>query len=369
MQTLARNGYTAAEVIQALHSAKRHIAFKYDWLDNTNKLKGQLTNVLAASVANNAFADIKRTANFTIRDDDTINFLTDRIRPWVRLKMPDGGWAEWPQGVFILSTPPKNIDASGVVTREVEAYDLLQLLVDDKVADRTTVTASTNYITAIKTILEAAGITQHNLTATSITLPAARDWAPGTSKLQIMNDLLGAINYRSLFFDELGYAIARPYVAPSARDSEYTYADDDLSVIFPELEQGLDLFAIPNKFVCVCSESDRVALVSTYTNTNADSLTSTINRGRTIVDYRENVEAADQASLDAIVARVAFEASQIYEQVTFSTPIMPMHSENDCLTLVFSGLGISDKYIESNWECELKVGGRHKHKIRKVVVI
>jgi len=369
LQSLSRNGYTVDQVKKALHASNRHLAFRYDLLDSHNKFKRRLDNVLATSVSNNALADIKRTARFMLRDDSSIDFLSDRIKPWVRLKMPDGRYAEFPQGVFILSTPPRKVNAAGVVTRVVEAYDLLQVLTDDKVADRYTVAAFTNYIAAVKTVLDSVGLTDQNLTPIDKALPTARDWAPGTTKLQIINDLLGAINYRSLIMDENGFAVAQPYVSPAVRASEYTYADDDQSVIFPEVEQGLDLFAIPNKWVLVCSESDREPLVSTYTNDNPDSLTSTVSRDRTIVDYREGEEAADQASLDAKVLRSAFEASQVYEQVSLDTAIMPMHSDSDCFTLTFSVLGISAKYSETEWSFELKAGAKMKHWIRRVISI
>lgn len=369
MQNLAVNGYTAAAVRAALHAADRHLAFRYDLLNSTNVLQGPLDNVLAASVANNTFADIKRTATFKLRDTTDINFLSDRIRPWVRLRMPDKGWAEWPQGVFLLSTPPRKSDSYGMVTREVTAYDQLQVLLDDKTATRTTIAAGTNYITAVKAQLETAGITKYNLTPTSATLPTPRDWDPGTSRLQIINDLLGAINYKSLYFDENGTAVARPYVSPALRASEYTYQDNDQSVIFQDAEQSLDLFAIPNLWVATCSEPDRDPLTSTYTNTNADSPTSTVSRGRTIMADPISVEAADQTSLDAIVARAAYEASQVYEQATFYSGIMPMHGEHDCLTFVFSALGLSAKYTESSWSFELKAGARMTHNVRRVVSI
>ncbi|GAB6171987.1 hypothetical protein JCM15765_14650 [Paradesulfitobacterium aromaticivorans] len=369
MQSLDRNGYTADQVKKALHSSSRVMAFHYDLLDSQNTLKRQLDNVLAASVANNTFADIKRTARFTVRDDGSINFLSDRIKPWARLRMPDGGCAEWPLGVFILSTPPRKTDSAGVVTREVEAYDLLQVLVYDKVEDRYVITAGTNYIAAVKAVLDTAGLTAQNLTATDKTLPADRDWPPGTTKLNIVNDLLGAVNYRSLSFDENGLAVAQTYVSPQVRASEYTYKDDDESVIFPEVEQGLDLFAVPNKWVLVVSEPDRDPMMSSYINTNPDSPTSTVNRSRTIVDYQEMMEAADQASLDAKVQRLAFEASQVYEQVDFGTAIMPFHSDGDVLTLEFTALGISAKYSETAWSFELEAGARMKHTIRRVILI
>lgn len=366
MQSLAVNGYSADAVKKALHAANRVIAFRYDLLDSTNTLKKSLTNVTAGHIENNALSQIKRIAKFTIVEDGSINFLSDRIKPCVRLKMPDGGWAEWPQGVFLLSSPVRKANASRKVIREVDAYDQLQVLTDDKVTDRYTVAAGTNYITAVQTLLTNAGITAQNLTATTSVLPTALDWAPGTPKLTIINALLSAINYRSLWFNEAGQAIAQPYVSPSVRASDYTYIDDSQSVTFPEVEQGLDLFGVANKWVLVVTEPDQSVITSTYTNSNSASPTSTVNRGRTIVDFRTDT-APDQVSLDAKVQRLAFEASQVYEQTNFETAIMPMHSENDVVTLTFSVLGISAKYSEVSWTYDLVAGARMKHQIRRVV--
>ncbi|MEJ8546634.1 hypothetical protein [Brevibacillus borstelensis] len=367
MQTLARNGYTAEQVKKALHAPHRSLRFRYELLDKQNQLKANLSGVLSGKVSYQSLAQIKRTATFKLREDSSINFLSDRIKPYVLLRMSDGGWTEWPLGVFVLSTPPRRVDGAGVITRMVEAYDLLQVLVDDKVDDRYTVTRGTNYIAAVKTLLDRSGIAGQNLTATDKTLPSDRDWDPGTTILSIINDLLGAVNYRSLWFDEHGIAVAQPYVTPASRASEYTYRDDDKSVIFPDVEQSLDLFAVPNKWVLVVSEPDRPPLVSTYTNSNPESPTSTVSRGRTIVDYREYEEAADQSTLDARAQRIASEASQVYESVEFETAIMPMHSDMDCLTLEFTALSISDKYIETSWEFDLRAGARMRHRIRKVV--
>lgn len=368
MQSLGVCGYTAEEVKQALHAPSRVLGFRYELLDNQNRKKADLAGVLTLNHEYNSLAEIKRTATFVLEDSTEINYLSDRIKPWVRLKMPDGGWAEWPQGVFLLTTPPRRVSRAGVVTREVQAYDLLQVLVDDKLADRYTVTAGMNYIAAVKAVLDSAGLTWQNLTPTDKTLPADRDWPPGTKKLQVVNDLLAAINYKSLWIDENGVAVAESYRSPAERAPEYTYRDDDQSVIFPEVSQGLDLFGVPNKWVLIVSQPDRPVLVSTYTNNNPDSPTSTVSRGRTIVDYRE-VDAADQASLDAMAARIAFEASQVYEQVEFETAIMPFHSDSDTLELYYSKLGIAHKYSEVAWGFDLKAGARMYHRIRRVISV
>lgn len=374
MITRARNGYTEAEVKAALHAPRRELTFRYELLDSQNRSRGDLATVLSGSVAYNKDAQIKRTGRFTIRDDGTINFLSDRIKPYVRVIMPGPvtpprtGYAEFPQGVLLLSTPPRGVDEAGVITRQVEAYDQAQILLDDKVIDRYTVQAGDNYIVKVGELLTSAGITWQNLTpASTLNLPAARDWPPGTPKLKIIQDLLLSINYRPLWFNEEGYAVAQPYVSPDQRPSEYTYADDQDSVLYARAEQSLDLFSIPNKWVLYVSESDRAVLQSVYTNSNASSLTSTVNRGRTITDVRR-VDAVNQTALDGLAQRIAFAASQVYEEVNFETAIMPFHSDSDVLTLAYSKL-TTGVYHEISWSMELRRGAPMKHAARRVVAV
>lgn len=393
MQKLARNGFTVADLTVALHGPVRRQSFRYELLDRYGAKKADLATVLAGSVAHNALAAIKRTARFSLRDDPLIDFLSDRIKPYVRIYVPPGqamlryigqipgvsaadinpaspgGWAEFSQGVFLLSTPPRRTDGTGVVTREVEAYDLTQVLLDDKVLTRYTVPAGTNYITAVTDLLDSAALADQNLTPTGKTLPADVDWAPGTSKFQIINELLRAINYRPLWFDEDGQATASPYVTPDQQTSEYTYRDDVGSVLFPEMEQSLDLFAIPNQWILTVSEPDRSPLTFTYTNNNPGSPTSTASRGRTIVAPPQQVNAVDLGALEGLAQRRAFEASQVYETVNLTTGLMPMHSHEDVYTLAYSKMGITARFTEVEWSMELRANATMKHKIRRIVTV
>lgn len=360
--------YTIDQIKTALHADEVHMSFKYLLLDKFNRLKKTLTNVTFGHVENNALAQIKRTGRFTVHDDGSIDFLSDRIQPWCLVKMSNG-YAEFPLGVFLLTTPPRKADNVGNIIRDIEAYDLLQILVDDKVEQRYTVTAGTNYIAAVSTLLSGAGLTLVNLTPTDKTLPADRDWDPETPKLHIINDLLNAVNYKSLVIDENGVPVAEPYISPADRASEYTYKDDDKSVILPGVQEHLDLFGVANKFTAMVSQPDRPYLVSTYTNTNPDSPLSTVNRGRTILAPIRNLEAADQATLDALVQKMAFQESQVYQHVEFTTGIIPVHSDADVITLEYSKLGISAKYGETSWGFDLKSGAQMVHRARRIIVI
>ncbi|MGG3737528.1 LamG-like jellyroll fold domain-containing protein [Aeribacillus pallidus] len=276
-------------------------------------------------------------------------------------------WIEFPLGIFLLSSPTRK-DENNFVYREVEAYDGLLILRDDKFDTRYTVTAGTNYRQAVIDILASAGITKHNIEQTDKVLPVDMEFAPGTEKLEAINTLLRAINYTPLHVDVYGYFTSMTYRSPSIRAAEYTYKDDELSIIYAGMEEELDLFNVANRWVVVCSNAEQ-SLMSTYTNSNPDSPTSTVNRGRTIVDYREVTDIADQQSLDAYVQRIAFEASQVYGKLTFETALNPLHDYADVLQIEYSPLGISGKYSETSWTMPLKAGARMKHEVRKVVNI
>jgi hypothetical protein len=366
------NGHTSAEVLAALRgiAGVRRLSFRYELLDADGvTIEPALSNMTGGEVSMNWLADIKRTARFSMRETGTINFLADRIRPHVRVHLAPwlaDDFVEFPQGVFLLATPKRAIDRYGRITREVEAYDQLQVYSDDLVADRYTVVATTNVVTAVTTLL--GGIPASVAPSTAM-LAVDKEWEPGTSKLRIINDLLDSINYNSLAFDENGLAIVSAYQAPSLRAQEYEYATDHLGVMLPDAEQELDLFGIPNKWVLVVSEPDVAPIVSTYTNNDPSSPTSTVRRDRTIVDYRLEQDAVDQATLDAKAQRLAFEASQVYEAIDFKTGVMPIHSGNDVYRIRWDALAVNHTYAEQTWSMPLRAGAEMTHRARRVVTI
>jgi hypothetical protein len=373
MVNLAVSGYTKKQVTDQLHgrSGSRGIVkFRYELLSKEDVKLGEL-KAQPGRVALNSLAEIKRTAVFQITEQEAqdINWLSDRIRPVFCLQMPDGGWAEWPLGVFLLSSPTRK-DVNKKIKREIEAYDSSLILKEDKFIDRYFIAAGTKYTVAINEILNAAGIWKINIIDHPGTLAADREFEIGTEKLFAVNELLAAINYTSLWVDENGYFMAQPYVLPSNRDPEYEYRTDDLSIIHLGAEEELDLFAAPNKFVRYVSNPDRaVILRSEYTNDLSTSPTSTINRGRTIVDIDHVDDIFDQATLDDYTKRLAYNASQVYGKFEFSTALMPHHSYYNCLFVEHSDFGIAHKYMESSWSMNLQAGGTMTHSCRRIIQI
>lgn len=395
MINLANGEFTHEQIVAALHSPSVTYDFRYELLDGFNYRKRDLTNILDASIDQSAFADIKRTARFNLAEDDAmdIDYLNDRIKPYMRVFIPKGrvlvrdyaffshihainietlqgadnaGWIEFPLGVFLLASPTRKDDGV-IVTRDVEAYDGLLVLKDDKFTVRHTVLAGTRHYDAIVAVLASAGITLYNVEQSDRTLTRDIEYAPGTEKLSAINNLLSQINYTPLHVDNDGYYTSHRYRSPSERAEDYRYADDSLSVTFSGAEEELDLFSVPNVFTVVRTNEEEAPLVSSFTNAEPTSPTSTVSRGRSIVDFRELTDIADQASLDSYVQRVAFEASQVYGRIRFNTALMPFHGYSNVLQVEYSPLGINGKYLEMNWTMELRVGGVMTHEVRQIV--
>ena len=90
MQKLGQNGYTDQEVEDELRfkRGRNQMGFRYDLLDQHNVLIRPLTNILSCNVKQDYTQDIKRTATISMLDDPSVNYLNNRIKPWVRLAMP-----------------------------------------------------------------------------------------------------------------------------------------------------------------------------------------------------------------------------------------------------------------------------------------
>ena len=379
MQTIAPagarnpNGHTEAEILSALRAPVRRFTFRYELYDKFRNLKlPHLDGVESCTIDQNWLARIKRTARFRIRDLGQIDYLSDFIKPYVRLHLPPFGpddYVAYPQGLFLLSSPKRSIDRDGVVTRDVSAYDRLQALEDDKPNLRVKLSTTTEVIDAVYTQLGYLTTSGFRPPGGPIYRTTVREWEPGTPRLTIVNDLLDMINYNSLSYDEDGRDVIRPYTLPSERAEEFVYGVGSDGLIVPELDQEVDLFSVPNQWTRTVSEPDRPVLTSTYTNSNPASLTSTVRRGRTISDVQPETDAATQAILNAKVARLAFEGSQVYESIDFQTAMMPFHSGNDVYRITYPALGINAKYVEQSWTLELRAGATMKHRARRVITV
>lgn len=371
MQLLDNNGYVYDDVWRQFLKSGNTLRFRYEHLDVENNTQGFFDSVVTgSSIEYNYLSAIKRTAKMTVADADSadIDFVNDRIRPWIGLQMPDGGWADWPQGIFLLNSPTRKAK-DGTIYRDVEAYDQCQILSDFKSNKTYILRAGTVITDQITAILQAANIQNFIVVDSDDILPGVRTWDPGTSYLEIVNDLLRSIGYGSIWFDGMGVGHCEPYTDPDDVDPYIGYTTDKDSIVQPEAEQTLDLFSVPNVISLTVSQPGRPVLNSIFINSDPNSPVSTVRRGRRINFVDSSIDVATQSALDALARRKAQGFANIYEYVSLPTMIVPIHENRDTLYVSHDTLGVQGKFVETAWSIEMKAGGRMGHLLRRVVNI
>lgn len=358
------NEYYSHEQMDKLLKSNRSITYKSQLLDNNNVPLGDIT--ASGTINFSANCEIMRIANLEVKEYKDIDFINNRIKTYMVVNTPLGK-VEYPLGVFLIASPDRETNGMSI-TRNLECYDYAQILKEDKFTNRYMIAKGQLYTNAINTLLESALLFNHDIFVSPLTIPTDIEFEIGTSKLDAINQLLKAINYTPLWFDENGVAKSSVYVSPSMRISEYTYSTDNESIVFQEVKESLDTFNIPNKIVRYTDNPEGAFLRAEWVNNNPSSKLSTVSRRRNIVDIESVSDIANQSTLDQYVQRIA-EEQMLYQEINFDTAIMPHHTYNNCLKIVNKDLGINSTYIETEWNINLEVGGRMNHICRKLVNI
>ncbi len=382
MTTLADVGsqYSPTELDDALRSGHREVRFRYEILTREYDSRGYLQGVVpGGTISYDYLAEVKRTCAFTVREQPSIELAAgeidwssiganDMLKPYFQLLMPDGRWASWPLGLFLIDAGRRQAKASDGVYRAIAGYDLGITLNRDLTKPGDFLAAGALATGMLEIILLEAGITKYLIPASAATLPTARSWDIGTKLTEVVNDLADKIAYGSIFFDADGVAVLRPYILPSDRPVEVFYADDERSVISADADESIDLWGVPNRWIVTVSQPDRAMLTSKFENVSATSPTSISNRGYAVTRYVADDDSADQVALDLKAKRLAHEDSQVYREFSFSTALMPMHGESNTLGLTLDSLGLDkEKYFETSWAMTLQEGALMTHTARKVV--
>jgi hypothetical protein len=362
----ARGVWSDREIKDALCavSGSQCVKFRYD------VLRGGVRRASVhaeGSVSFNRFNEIQRTARFTLHEE--IDWLLDEIKPYMLLRMPNGEFAEFPLGVFILSTPNRS-SANSLTTWTVEAYDRTVILAEDSLVEPLYFAAGTAYLDAVQSVLVGAGVSQVLISDSADTVLAAdREFEPGTKKIEVVNALLSEINFNPIYCDAEGRFVISKYREPGLLDAGWVYAADKTSIIGRDTQSNLDYFNMPNVFIAACSNPDlEEDYVSVWTNDNPVSKFSTVQRGRSIVsDIYQPDQITSQEDLDAYIRRIAFEANQVYEPIRFITALNPLHERADVLSLQHpDATGV---FVESSWSFPLAASGQMTHEARRLVVL
>lgn len=344
---------------QILYGA-RTTRFRYELLEHdpatgVDSLVGFLDGVEPGGSLNwSAHASVKKSGTLNIVDLPAaadgltriadVNIVTTRIRP----VMVIDGLPEIPLSLYVVTASPEKWEATGR-TYSVEMHDKSTVLAQDAVEVTYTANTSDTVLEIVRDVIESAGESIAIDGSESRTLLNPMVWEAGTTKLAIVNDLLNAINYNSLWVDGVGAFRVTPYVRPAQRSIRYTVLNDENgerivreltdgaeSIYQPNWSRDRDTYKVPNKVVTVAQGSESAQPLSgVATNENPDSPYSYPSRGRWIVrpitgvevpDYSAEVDpdAATEAFLNGVAQRQLIAASAVQARISVSTLPIPV---------------------------------------------
>jgi hypothetical protein len=396
MQPFEGNGYTAAAVVAAL-KGPRYQFFTYEierpiypppgpgqypWTQI-----GPLTSVKSCTLKWDRTQKVHRTAQLTftdgLADSPAINYLTDAVRVFWSVRMPDGGYRTWCMGHFNLTAPeiPYTSDkhvqiGSGTVlpisARKVDGYDAMQLLTERKSTGWVTRAAGENAVGTVVNLLQQEFPPWNvYIPPSDVLLDKAKVYPVGTPLIDQVNDLLQFANYHPIRADIFGAFHSEAYVRPSQRTSEFTYTDDTASIIVRDSTKlKLDVFDAPNRFKRYTSNSDPAkSLVSDQIDLTdpANWLSIPARGGRIIADI-QSTDAPNLTVLNQKVRDAAEQAQLRHGQMEWETPLMP-HGHETVVTFHHAGLTAGDQdklWIERSWTFECEPDGKMTHVFEKV---
>lgn len=293
--------------------------WSFELLDRSDNPLGPLDGVTGGSAEVVAQSRLGGSGSLTIDHRRDIDWMTYRVQ--ARFSDED---RTWPVGTFLLSSPTENHSEFGL-THSVALRTKMNVIEEDSVEARYSLAAGTGIIATVVTLIQSTGEARISATASAAVLASAMTWEAGTSKLTIVNDLLQAAGYWSLWCDGSGLFRVEPYREPVARPVSFEFLHGENSLHFPDWDREQDHASVPNRFVAVGQGDETTPpLVGLATNENPQSPYSFQQRGRWITATEEGVEAASQAVIDQFAARKLTDAMNPVARMTVTHAMLDL---------------------------------------------
>lgn len=280
------------------------MTFTFELLDAEDRPLGALDGVNGGRCEIVAQSTLGGSASMSIDDRQKVDWMSNRVRVWWR---QDGG--SWPVGTYLFTSPTEQHTQFGVTTFEVGLLTKMNVISEDNTDDRYSLPVGTLIIPTVLTLIQSTGETRIAATDGDATLTAAMTWEAGTSKLTIINDLLQAAGYWSLWCDGSGQFRVEPYQNPAQRVASFEFLHGEQSLHFPDWQREQDHTSVPNRFLAIGQGNEVTPpLVGVATNEDPASPYSYPSRGRWITATEEGVEGETQAVFDQYATRKLAEA-------------------------------------------------------------
>ena len=358
----------------------RETRFRFEVMDRNEKLIGDLKGVTGGNLAWSSKSSIHSSGSIDMSDlGENVDWLNSRVKITVYTKDDDGEETATPVGVYMPAAPVHEWD-DGARTYTLELLDKLSMLDTDIITDSRgnaetyTVKKGTNIIRTVKAIIADLGESSPAIVEEESPETAQADivFPAGTSRLKIINDLLDAANYFSLWCDGAGRFRVTKYRAPKDRTPIYQMeeplAEGENSLLGVAWTHDEDLYSIPNRVVAVQQgdeEEEGLSSVADLNILDPGSRFNQKNRGRFVTEVYDGVEATSQANLDAWAERKLDDLVNASNKVEIEHVFLPDLLMNE--TILFRAGDVEMTGAVTNTEFDLDPQAMVKTKLRSVL--
>jgi hypothetical protein len=342
------------------------------YLSNLNNDIGQeITEYVAdGSITFDAGRLIPMSVKLNLHDTSLIRPFLDYVAPFVTLRYDNGEEVTSQMGLFNTMPPTKTYTESQHIA-QISGNDVTWRLSMDVFDTGYSVAAGTNIVTALTTILTAAGITRVNIAATTLTAPVAFSWKAGTPKIAVVNDLLASIGYYPIYAAKDGTLTSQPYISANDLNVATTFdttSDANPVRIIRQVQMDPQFDKIVNKVTVLRQGPNQSVISVTRRNTSRNSPTSIPNLGVTIAKVINDSKVVDHASARALAIRTLEEGSYIYERWKITTTAdverNPYETYHAKIVDANDNVLTDNKYLCTEWTFNFK--GTMEHTLGRV---
>lgn len=301
-----------------------------------------LGNVTSGSVELSAFSDLKATCSFKFEGGEEPG-TTDLVRIYYSFTDDYGEYSEFCIGTFFVgfSNVTYSLDGDSLMASgDVDGWSVLKALQDVQMGYAYTVPAGTQPIAKAIELIQGVGLPVNTASESTYVLASDHTFEPNDTLLTIVNWLCTTANFQTPFPDAYGTIQLNRYIEPSERSTVAEFADDERSIMYPELVIENDWQEIPNVFKLYYS-TDELAMHAEARNVTGSKASLDARGGRELseVDSVSELAGADSAemlaNLESMAATKLLNNSQEIERVELSHPYIPLMA-NDAVSVNYS---------------------------------
>lgn len=302
----------------------RRPSWRFELLDRENQPIGELDGVTGGSLELAALSRLMINGSLALHDrGQEIDWLSHRFRASYDPGIP--GVEAFAVATMLFASPLTHV-RSGVRSWDVELLSTLAVLDEDTTDATYSLPAGAPIVQTVVSLIQSAGETQIAVTPSPAVTRSALVWEAGTPKLTVINDLLTAAGYWSLWVDGTGQFRIEPYVDPGERRPSWEFFQGETAIHTPDWDCEQDMGVVPNQFIVVGQGDDtKPALVGVARNENPDSPFSYQSRGRWITEKEDGAEIADQSAANLLAQRRLLDRMSPVAKLQVQHAIVPVN--------------------------------------------